>query len=67
MRLKLGEAEAALAEYALCLSSANLGERTRAVVLRKREEAEAARLGVPGRRESSETLQRNAASGRVAV
>ena len=67
MRLKLGEAEAALAEYALCLSSANLGERTRAVVLRKREEAEAARLGVPGRRESSETLQRNATSGRVAV
>jgi len=46
MTLKLGEVEAALAEYGLLLSSANLGEKTRAVVLRKREEAEAARRRV---------------------
>ena len=53
MTLKLGEAHAALGEYNLLLSSGKLSEETKAIVVRKRDEAEV--------QSSLETLPRGAA------
>ena len=66
MTLKLGEAEAALAEYSQLLSEGALSEKTRKVVVRKAGEAEALCEGVM-RRSSLESLRRDVASGRVAM
>ena len=65
MTLKLGEGEAALAEYALLLAMPELrrSSRLQAVVVRKRDEAA---RGVT-RAASLVALHRDVASGRVAV